>query len=96
MGGSGLSLQDGFLNQARREKFRVTIYLTNGSKLEGKVRGFDNFTLVLNNEGREHLIYKHAISTVTSFSPRTIVNQSKKSCPGKQELDALAEKYNKK
>lgn len=96
MGGSGLSLQDNFLNQARREKFRVTIYLINGSKLEGKVKGFDNFTLILNHEGREHLIYKHAISTVISLPPRSIVNQYKKSYPGKQELEALAEKHNKK
>ena len=96
MKSAGLSLQDSFLNQARRENLRVAIYLTNGSKLEGKVGGFDNFTLVLNSNGREYLIYKHAVSTVISLSPKSVVNQNKKSCPGKEELEALAEKYNKK
>ena len=59
-----LNLQDVFLNQARREKLTVTIYLTNGFQFRGVVEGFDSFTVVLDNEGRQNLVYKHAISTI--------------------------------
>lgn len=57
-------LQDIFLNKARSEGVSVTIFLTNGFQLKGVVRGFDCFTVVLVSEGRQQLIYKHAISTV--------------------------------
>lgn len=96
MGSSSVSLQDSFLNQARQENLMVAVHLTNGAKLEGKVRGFDNFTLVLNNNGREHLIYKHAISTIIPLKSGAIVNQDKMGCPKRKELEALAEKYKKK
>ena len=59
-----VNLQDAFLNQARREKVLVTIYLTNGFQFKGLVKGFDNFTVVLDCEGRQNLVYKHAISTI--------------------------------
>lgn len=59
-----LNLQDVFLNQARREKITVTIYLTNGFQFKGVVRGFDSFTVILDCEGRQNLVYKHAISTI--------------------------------
>ena len=58
-----LNLQDVFLNQARREKITVTIYLTNGFQFK-VVRGFDSFTVILDCEGRQNLVYKHAISTI--------------------------------
>ena len=58
-------LQDVFLNQVRKERIPVTIHLTNGFQLKGIVKGFDNFTIILDNEGKQMLIYKHAISTVT-------------------------------
>lgn len=96
MGHSGLSLQDSFLNQARQKNLLVTVQLTNGSKLEGKVRGFDNFTLVLNNNGREYLIYKHAVSTIIPLKEKFIPEQKKTSSPQKEALAALAEKYKKK
>ena len=57
-------LQDVFLNKARSEGVSVTIFLTNGFQLKGIVRGFDCFTVVLVSEGRQQLIYKHAISTI--------------------------------
>ncbi|MBE6912970.1 MAG: RNA chaperone Hfq [Ruminococcaceae bacterium] len=57
-------LQDVFLNRARREGVSVTVFLTNGFQLKGKVGGFDCFTVVLLSDGRQQLIYKHAISTV--------------------------------
>ena len=59
-----LNLQDVFLNQASREKITVTIYLTNGFQFKGVVRGFDSFTVILDCEGRQNLVYKHAISTI--------------------------------
>ena len=59
-----INLQDVFLNQARKEKIAVTIYLTNGFQFRGVVRGFDNFTVVLDCDGKQNLVYKHAISTI--------------------------------
>ena len=59
-----VNLQDVFLNQARKEKIAVTIYLTNGFQFRGVVRGFDNFTVVLDCDGKQNLVYKHAISTI--------------------------------
>jgi host factor-I protein len=68
---NNINLQDVFLNQVRKEHIAVTIYLTNGFQLKGLVRGFDNFTVVLDSEGRQQLVYKHAISTI---SPMKLVN----------------------
>ncbi|MBX7245847.1 MAG: RNA chaperone Hfq [Candidatus Sumerlaeaceae bacterium] len=68
-----MNLQDSFLNQVRRESGEVKILLTNGTELRGHVKGFDNFTVVLNSGGEQHLIYKHAIAQLVSkrtSSPR--------------------------
>lgn len=59
-----MNLQDLFLNQIRKENCLITIYLISGVQLKGFVRGFDNFTVVLESEGKQQLIYKHAISTI--------------------------------
>lgn len=59
-----VNLQDGFLNLLRKENIPVTIYLVNGYQLKGLVKGFDNFTVVLENEGKQQLVYKHALSTI--------------------------------
>ena len=58
------NLQDIFLNQARRERQIVTVFLMNGFQMRGIVRGFDSFTVVVDCEGKQELIYKHAISTL--------------------------------
>ena len=63
------NLQDLFLNQARRERSVITMFLMNGFQLHGVVRGFDNFTVVLDSDGRQQLIYKHAISTMVPPRP---------------------------
>jgi len=68
---SNINLQDVFLNQVRKEHIAVTIYLTNGFQLKGMVKGFDNFTVILDTDGRQQLVYKHAISTI---SPMKLVN----------------------
>ncbi len=57
-------LQEKFLNTIRKEKVRVNIYLVNGVKLEGKIRYFDPYTILLKEGPRQVLVYKHAITTV--------------------------------
>jgi len=59
-----INLQDVFLNQVRKDKIVVVVYLTNGFQLKGIVRGFDNFIVILEAEGKQQMIYKHAISTI--------------------------------
>ena len=59
------NLQDVFLAAARRNEIPVTIFLMNGFQMRGVITGFDSFTVVLTAEGKQNLIYKHAISTVS-------------------------------
>ncbi|WP_373898429.1 RNA chaperone Hfq [Haloimpatiens sp. FM7315] len=63
------NLQDVFLNNARKNKIPVTVYLTNGFQLKGNVKGFDSFIVVLTCDGKQMMIYKHAISTITPLKP---------------------------
>ncbi|MBP3781000.1 MAG: RNA chaperone Hfq [Selenomonas sp.] len=60
-----INLQDTFLNQVRKENVPVTIHLVNGFQIKGNVKGFDNFTVVLDVLGKQQMVYKHAISTIT-------------------------------
>lgn len=60
----GINLQDVFLNQARKDKIPVTIYLTNGFQFKGMVKGFDSYIVILDCDGKQNLVYKHAISTI--------------------------------
>ena len=61
-----VSIQDNFFNQIRKERAFATIYLVNGIKLTGKIRNFDKFTVILVNRNQEQLVFKHAISTISS------------------------------
>ena len=63
---SNQNIQDGFLNKARSERLPVTIFLTSGVKLSGRVRGFDKYCVVFETSHQEQLIFKHAISTVVT------------------------------
>ena len=63
------NLQDLFLNQTRKDRQIVTLFLMNGFQMRGIVRGFDSFTVVLESEGKQQLIYKHAISTLVPSHP---------------------------
>lgn len=63
------NLQDIFLNNARKNKILVSIYLVNGFQLKGTVKGFDNFTVILDCEGKQMLVYKHSITTITPSKP---------------------------
>lgn len=63
------NIQDSFLNNARKEKGVVTIYLLSGVKLSGRIKSFDKYSLVLETNNQEQLIFKHAISTVVTSRP---------------------------
>ena len=67
MSKAAMNLQDSFLNQVRRENTEVKVLLVNGTVLRGSVKGFDNFTLILNSRNGQHLIYKHAIAQLVNF-----------------------------
>lgn len=58
------NLQEIFLTKVRKQSVPVTVFLVNGFQLRGTVTGFDNFTVVLDTDGRQQVIYKHAISTI--------------------------------
>lgn len=64
MSRSQANLQDAFLNQVRKDSTPVTIFLMNGVQIKGLIKGFDSFTVIIQNEGRQMLIYKHALSTI--------------------------------
>jgi host factor-I protein len=66
MSKAAMNLQDSFLNQVRRENAEVKVVLTNGTVLRGIVKGFDNFTVIVNNRNGQHLVYKHAIAQLVS------------------------------
>lgn len=59
-----VNLQDTFLNQLRKESMLTTIFLVNGYQIKGVIRSFDQFTVLIEVEGKQQLVYKHAISTV--------------------------------
>ena len=61
------NIQDAFLNNARKEKGIITIYLLSGVKLSGRIKSFDKYSLILETNNQEQLIFKHAISTVVTL-----------------------------
>jgi host factor-I protein len=86
------NIQDSFLNNARKDKATITIYLLSGVKLTGRIRSFDKYSVVLETNNQEQLIFKHAISTVVMAKsahperearpePRPAVSSSSPSAP---------------
>jgi host factor-I protein len=75
MGKSQVNLQDIFLNQMRKEKIPVTMYLVNGARLTGTIKGFDNFVILMKQENQQ-LVYKHAISTIIPDKPVELVENT--------------------
>ena len=73
-----LNLQDVFLNQARKEKVPITCILTNGFQFKGIVKGFDIYTVIIDAEGRQELVFKHAISTIIPARPISILDDGEK------------------
>ena len=66
---SEINLQDAILNEVRRDKIPVTLFLMNGFQLRGTIIGYDSFVVVLVSDGRQQMIYKHAISTLVPMKP---------------------------
>jgi host factor-I protein len=66
-----INIQDQFLNQCRKDNMHVTVFLLNGFQLRGQIKGFDNFTVLFESEGKQQLVFKHAIST---FAPQRNVH----------------------
>ena len=64
-----LTLQDSILNEVLREKIPMTLFLMNGFQLRGVITGFDSFVVVLVSDGKQQMIYKHAISTLVPMKP---------------------------
>ena len=73
-----VNLQDAFLNQTRKKNIPLTMFLVNGFQLRGTVTGFDSFTVVLETDGKQQLIYKHAISTVVPARPVQISEEEER------------------
>ena len=63
------NLQDLFLLSARRNRTSVTVFLVNGFQMRGVITGFDQFVILLQSDGRQQMIYKHAISTIVPVQP---------------------------
>ena len=64
-----INLQEAILNEVRRQSVPVTLFLMNGFQLRGVITGFDNFVVVLVSDGKQQMIYKHAISTLAPMKP---------------------------
>ena len=71
-----INLQDTILKEVRREKVPVTLFLVNGFQLRGVISGYDNFVVVLVSDGKQQMIYKHAISTLVPVRPLRANTQS--------------------
>lgn len=71
-----MNLQDVFLNSARKERIMVTIILTNGFQFKGIVRGFDSYVIILDCDGTQNFVYKHAISTIKPARPIAILDSN--------------------
>ena len=63
------NLQDTFLNRSRQERIPVTVIMVNGFHMRGEIRGFDSFVVLVDTEGKQQMIYKHAISTLAPMKP---------------------------
>ncbi len=75
------NLQDVFLNNVRKNKAPVTVFLVNGVKLQGIITWFDNFCVLLRRDGHSQLVYKHAISTVMPVAPIQLYDEKEEGVP---------------
>ena len=66
------NMQEVFLNSLRKNNTFVTVFLLNGFQLKGLIKSYDNYTVLLESEGKQHLVYKHAISTYVPSKPVTL------------------------
>ncbi len=68
-----LNLQDVFLNQARKDRIPITCILTNGFQFKGIIKGFDSYSVIIDSDGKQQLVFKHAISTIVPAKPISIL-----------------------
>lgn len=73
-----INIQDTFLNQLRKDSIPVILHLVNGFQLRGIIKGFDNFTVVIESEGKQQMLYKHAISTFTPSRPVSLLPEEER------------------
>ena len=85
------NVQDVFLNNVRKNKTPVTVFLVNGVKLQGIITWFDNFSVLLRRDGHTQLVYKHAISTVMPSAPVQLFEPDKDDDGGATEAEAPAD-----
>ena len=64
------------LNNVRKENIPITLFLTNGFQIRGNVKGFDNYVIIVESEGKQQMIYKHAVSTIVPAKTVTLGNDS--------------------
>ena len=69
---SSPNIQDAFLNYVRREKLTVTIRMMDGSELDGRIKNFDRFAVIIEQNGADHMLFKHAIAAIRT--PRSVAN----------------------
>ena len=74
-GDKSRNLQEVFLNNVRKSRVAVTVFLVNGVKLQGVITWFDSFSLLLRREGTVQLVYKHAISTIMPSLPLDLIGE---------------------
>ena len=80
------NLQEVFLTKARRDPMPVTLFLMNGFQLRGIITGFDAFVVVLDTDGKQQVIYKHAISTVVPMRPVEFADERGDGVPGQEQI----------
>ena len=85
------NVQDVFLNNVRKNKTPVTVFLVNGVKLQGIITWFDNFSVLLRRDGHTQLVYKHAISTVMPSTPVQLFEPDKDDDTVEAKAEAKAE-----
>jgi len=85
-----LNLQDAYLGQLKKENLLVVVYLVNGFQLKGVIKGFDNFTVFLENEGKIQMVYKHAITTINPIKPMhlSFLSEAFKEASGGRDREA--------
>lgn len=73
---TSVNIQDQILNQARKDKLMLTIFLVNGVQIKGLIRSFDNYVILVDVDGKQNVIYKHAISTIIPSKPIVLKSDS--------------------
>lgn len=73
---NNINLQDIFLNKVRKENIQITIFLVNGFQIKGIVKGFDSYTIVIEGDNKQNLIYKHAVSTIIPNQKVDFINRN--------------------